>query len=372
MKKNMKRHIIVASVNFILLVAFVTCLIISNAITTPLYSQQAARSWAGQSGERFAQLSVFFSDSVTFNEEMRFEIHKALNAALLVVSMENTEERTMYTDAWSGDGVVQILGERGNSVSAPVIAVGGDYFLFHPLNLRSGSYLNPNDIMKDKILIDEDLAWRLFGSVHLAGLEVMINNKPFIISGVISREVDFASTRAHDGTAGMYMPIETLEALTETTIRVNSYEIVMPDPITGFAFNTLSAAVNNPGVSIVENSNRFTLGNYINIIRDFGDRSMRELAVEYPYWENAARFAEDWATLLFVISILLLVCPIICAIVYLIIFILFDIKHGKNALSKIIGKHEKRAYEKYRKTHQDIPDIYNLDDIIEEVKDGEI
>ncbi|MDR2600625.1 MAG: ABC transporter permease [Oscillospiraceae bacterium] len=372
MKKFVNKHTIVALINFILLAAIIVCLIVSSSIISPLYSQQAARAWAGQSGERFAHLSVFFTESSTFSLERRYEIHKALNTALLVVSMENTEERTMYTDAWSGDGVVQVLGERGDPVTAPVIAVGGDFFLFHPLHLRSGSYLNPNDIMKDKILLDEDLAWRLFGAVHLAGLEVMINNKPFIVAGVISRESDFANSRAHDGIAALYMQIEAYEALTERKVRINSYEIVMPDPITGFALNALTAAVGSSGVDIIENSNRFVISNYFSIIRNFGERSMREQAIVYPYWENAARFAEDWVTLLLVISFVLLVCPVVCAIIYFVILIMFFIKRGKKVVTKAVYNRDKKAYEKYRQDHQDIPDIYNIDDIIEEVKNGEI
>ena len=55
------------------------------------------------------------------------------------------------------------------SVSAKAIGVAGDFFLFHPLKLLDGSFFSGSDVMQDYVVIDEDMAWQLFGSNDVAG-----------------------------------------------------------------------------------------------------------------------------------------------------------------------------------------------------------
>ena len=64
--------------------------------------------------------------------------------------------------------ILTVSTERGNA-QVKVTGVGGDYFRFHPLKLRSGSYLMETDLMKDRVLLDEELAWKLFGGMELTG-----------------------------------------------------------------------------------------------------------------------------------------------------------------------------------------------------------
>jgi len=340
------KNLIIIAVNVLLLIAFIVCLSVSTSLVTPLRSQQAAEAWAGQSGERFAQLSVFFPESHTFDNNDIRSLHSSIDTALLTVSLESTSDRALYTDAWSGIVEISIFNERG-PVSAKAIAVGGDYFLFHPFFLRSGSYLSPNDLMKDRVVLDEELAWRLFGSVHLVGFEIFIEERPFIIAGVISREKDFANSKAYADGAGLYMSFEAAMEITNNEVSIRCYEIVMPDPISGFALNTVTEAINDKNVSILENSERFTLSNSFSAIRSFGERSMRVGTIEYPYWENAARYTEDWLALLLVMSLFFITFPIICGIVYTVKVIRFLIRRGKIAAQKAVEEYDKRQYEKY-------------------------
>jgi len=351
----MKKKIIIIVINALFLIAFIACQLLSAAIVMPLHNQQAAKVWAGQSGERFAQLSIFFPDSYTFDADTVRSVRRSVDNALVGASIEQKQGRTLYTDAWAAYGNVSILGERNtNPVNASVIGVGGDYFLFHPLTLRSGSYLSPNDVMKDRILVDEDLAWRLYGSVHLAGMEVLINNRPFIISGVISRESDFATTKVYEGGLGLYMPYETLDAMTDGETKIISYEIVLPDPITSFASNIVNEIFKDESLYIIQNTSRFSLGNLFAMIYSyedgrvtFGERSLKTSSIVLPYWENAARYAEDWLVLLLVLSILLLICPIVYGIIYTVILIRFGIRKLKEAIKNIIKKRDNRAYKRY-------------------------
>jgi len=379
------KNFIIITINALCLIAFIVCLSLSASITAPLRSQQAAAAWGGQSGERFAQLSVFFPESSGFNEESIFSFRRSLDTALLNASFESTPGRTLYTDAWHAKTEVSLISERG-SATANAIAVGGDFFLFHPLQLRDGSYLSPDDVMKDRILLDEELAWRLFGATRLAGFEVLINNKPFKIAGVIARESDFASSKAYTASvssqesgfsggaastseAGLFMSYDAFMDMTEGETGISSYEIVMPDPVTGFALKLLTDTMSEPGVHIVENSARFSLGNSFALIGSFGERSMRSEAIAYPYWENAARYVEEFLALLLVLSLLFMTFPVICVIVYSIKIIRFLIRRGKMTFAKLIKKKDDREYKKFLQEHGEEPQIYNANEIIREFRD---
>ena len=365
----MIKKVVFIAVNALCMIAFIICLVLTASIKASLRSQQATAAWAGQSGERFAQLSVFIPESGMFIEENIYNLHSDIDSALLSASLESVPGRTLYTDAWSAAYDVFVIGEHGTA-AAKAIGVGGDFFMFHPLYLRDGSYLHPDDLMKDRVVIDEELAWRLFGSARLAGFEIMIDNRPFIISGVVSRESDFASSRAYSDGAGLFMSYEALMALSYDDLTVSCYEIVMPDPITGFALRTLTDAFPEESVHIVENSARFTLADSFAVIGSFGERSLRTEAIAYPYWENAARFAEDWLALLLVLSLLFVAFPLVCFVFYSIRIIHLVVKRGKKTVDVVVKKHDDRQYEKYLLEHDGEHHIYDVNDIIREVQDG--
>jgi hypothetical protein len=215
--------------------------------------------------------------------------------------------------------------------------------------------------------LDEELAWRLFGATRVAGFEVMINNRPFRVAGVISRETDFANSRAYTYGEGLFMSFDALMALRADTAVITVYEIVMPDPISGFALEAFKGAVTVSDVLIVENSTRFSLQSTFSNVRSFGERSMRTDFIALPYWENAARFAEDWLAFLLVLSLVFIIFPVVCAIIYIVILVRFGYKHGKTAFKRFIKTRDDRQYKKYVEEHGDEVQIYSVDDIIREV-----
>ena len=371
-KTQIIKIIIIVAINVLCLVAFFICLSVSASLRTSLRSQQAAQAWAGQSGERFAQLSAFFPESFDFNEESIYNMHLALDNALRAASLESTPDRILYTDAWSAVTEVNVTSEfESNPVTVKAIAVGGDFFLFHPLYLRSGSFLSRDDLMKDRVIIDEALAWRLFGATGLTGFEVRINDKVFIIAGVISRDSDFASSRAHPDEFGLFMDFDALMTMTEGEAEISTYELVMPDPISSFAYKSFTDAISDRRVHIVENSKRFSLGSSFSLVRSFGQHSVRTDNIALPYWENAARIVEDWLALLLVLSIIFIIFPIICAVIYSVKTIRFGVRRSKKAIRSRIDERDKRAYDKYIKEHGDEAQIYDEKDVNYNIYEGD-
>ena len=276
-----------------------------------LESQQAARRWKGTSEGRFAQVSAFFPIGSERDAESFRSFRSGFDAKFRDAGLETPENGSLWNDAWSAKCTVTVAGSRGSS-SASALAVGGDYFFFHPLRLRSGNYISGDDLMQDRVVLDEELAWKLFGGMDLAGLTVTIDGKPYLIAGVVAREKDGASQRAYSDGPGLFMSYET--AVKDGRVPgVSCYELVMADPVSGFAKNLVSEAMGGGGTNpVVENSSRFSVGAVFGVLGDLAARSMDTYGVVYPYWENAARLNESRMAVCLFFCMLLALFPFGC------------------------------------------------------------
>ena len=95
---------------------------------------------------------------------------------------------SLYTDAYSGRTSLSVSGKSPGSVTVTAVGAGGNYFLFHPLTLLSGGYISDEDYMADRVVLDAQTAFNLFGSSDVAGMEVTINGRTFPIAGVVQSD----------------------------------------------------------------------------------------------------------------------------------------------------------------------------------------
>lgn len=101
---------------------------------------------------------------------------------MIDASLEAPEGGSLYQDAWSGTATsVAVSGPAGKS-NVKTYGVGGDFFLFHPYTLLSGSYIAESDFAQDRVVLDENLAWQLFGSSDVAGMEVTIGERNYPVA----------------------------------------------------------------------------------------------------------------------------------------------------------------------------------------------
>ena len=296
----------------VLALAAAACFGAAAWLGSRLTSQNAAKSWQGESETSFSQLSCFVpvDEKLTLNQiyQFRTDTQKKLHEAALDV---DTDEQ-LFVDAWSCTGKALTSTDLGKG-EASVIAVGGDFFRFHPLRLLSGSYLRESDLMKDRVLLDEELAWLLFGGTDLAGLTLRINGVPFVVAGVIEREQDFASKRAYTAGMGLYMAYDAWKEL-EPDAGISCYELVMAEPVKGFAVNFAREKFPIGQGEIVENTDRFAMASLLRLVTKFGTRSMQKLGVLLPYWENAARCMEDYCSLFVFLGWLFALTPLIALV----------------------------------------------------------
>lgn len=278
-------------------------------------SQRMAWRWSGNKDT--AQVSCFFSSKAEVTEDTVKSFEHSLDDVLQEASITETSENPsarLWVDAYSADGRLTLVNGK-KTLDANAIGIGGDFFLFHPLELITGSYFSGNDLMQDHCIIDQDAAWQLFGSNDVVGMTVYIGNVPHIVTGVVKRPNSRMDKAAGLDSTVVYVSYETLAAY-GTDNGINHYEIVMPNPVSGFACDKVKEGigVDEKNVEIVENTSRYSLVNRLKTILQFGTRSMNSKAIIYPYWENLARGCEDIIALLTVIMMLLLFYPIVTVV----------------------------------------------------------
>lgn len=315
---SMKKIILYASAVLSFLIFFIL-LAVTRRMGSSQDAQQMAARWSDKAN--VAQISCFFSSNAGVTEDsiQDFEhtLDKVLVEASITVESENPGAR-LWADAYSADGKITLSSDK-TTLSLDAIGIGGDFFLFHPLKLVSGSYFSGNDLMQDYCVIDEDAAWQLFGSNDVAGMMVTIGGLPHIVTGVVERpEGRLEEAAGLDGSVA-YVSYQTLQQYGQSN-GLNHYEIVMPNPVSDFARQKVQEnfAVDEKEVEIIENSSRYSLLSSLKILLAFGTRSMNGKAIIYPYWENIARGYEDMIAMVTLFMLLFLLYSVI---VLLVVFI---------------------------------------------------
>lgn len=354
--------------NVVLALGSLSCLLGLRTVSHTLNSTTAADRFRGESEMRFAQVACYLPVGQGKQETDIFAFRQKLEAAMVEQSLEAPENGSLYVDAYCGSAEVSVSAEHGSG-TVTALGVGGDFFYFHPLDLRGGTYISGDDLMDDLVVLDEEMAWRLFGSTDLAGMDLTINGQPFVVAGVIARESDFATKKAYTADGGIFMSYTALNDLlagesggasqdqeeqpapqAAPALGIDCYEIVLPDPISSYAMNVVKENFPVGEGDIVENSARYSFSHLWSVVRSFGERSMRTNGVIYPYWENALRLTEDYAALLLLLAILLALCPLTVILVTAVKVIRRSYRAAKAAIpAKVEAAVEKRREEKYEK-----------------------
>ena len=359
-----RKKIALVCVNAALLALIGVCVWQCGNYETALTSQQAAKSWAGESTARFAQVSCFFPTGTSVTPDTVNTFRRTIDGKLAEAGLEQKEAGSYWTDAYAAIGTLTVQSDRDSS-EATTVAVGGDFFAFHPYRLLSGSYLNPDDLMQDRVVIDHELAWKLFGGTDIKGKTVKINGKPYYVAGVVERESDKFTQRALNGqeSAGseaekktgtpplLFMsytayaglsggstgptvpatggdtaaasgkPASAGAAAADTagsgslasgdSAALSCYEIAMPNPISKFAANVVSEGFKTNSPVIVENSARYDFSSIWSMFTELGSRSVVTSPVVFPYWENAARVSEVYVARQYAFILLLSIFPLV-------------------------------------------------------------
>lgn len=267
---------------------------------------QLERSWA--QGEKYAQINTYFTNQANVTEKT-IEVlrHQFEDDFAEYKAKDGDEAEKLWTDAYSSIGTAYVKYKK-NEVNANAIYVGGEFFLFHPLPLAEGTYLPTDNPNFDFILLDEESAWQLFGSIDIVGMEVEIGKDTYRVTGVIKKEKNLVSNMSGRTEPTVYLPYAAAEKKEEHPY-VHCYEVCIPNPVNQYAYNRVNdAMVSFRGESeIVVYNNRFSSLNRLKDVPNFFARSMQTVPVKYPYWENEMRGFEDLLTVTIVVQIVVFV-----------------------------------------------------------------
>lgn len=328
MRERIRKHAKLGITAAALLVLSLLCLLLYAKTSGTLLSQRAAERWQGESEDEFAQISAFMPVDGRLTLEQVYTFRQAMATKLHEAALDIDNEDLLISDAWSAFGKLPVRSEHGKGEVA-VTAVGGSFFDFHPLTLLSGSYLSPDELMKDRVLLDEETAWLLFGGTELEGMSFKINDQTFVVGGVVRREDDRFSKAAYSEGMGIFMSYDAYLALNDAA-GIDCYEIILPQPVKGFAYSAVSEKFPLGTGELVDNSTRYGGFRLLKMLKDFGGRSMHASGVRYPYWENAARGSEDMCMALLALSLLFALLPL----VLLSILAVSGLKRGKARLEE--------------------------------------
>ena len=160
-----------------------------DGITSTMPDQTYRSRWSPEGN--CAQISTYLSESAAASDDTVKELRAAFSNALQSESIALTEKQiengaSLMDDCYCGIASADVS-TPDDSVSVTMIGVGGDFFNFHPLELQSGYYFSEEELMRDRVLLDDQTAWRLFGSPDVVGLSVQIGGEPHYIAGVFKR-----------------------------------------------------------------------------------------------------------------------------------------------------------------------------------------
>lgn len=389
--EQIKRRIIVIIVLTVLLFVYFVLGFVMQTLISKLPEQHAADRW--DLDGKAAQVSVFFTEDqmITENTIKKLEYnmeHKMVEKGIVAgdeddsasgsgkivdtigtgkkkddsgSALETPEEPAkLYASCYCAQGISTLYFENKKAENVDAIGVGGDFFLFHPIELVSGSYFTGDELMKDRIVLDEDLAWQFFGSNDIVGQCVTIGGINHYVAGVIKR-IDGRIPEAAGLTSGtVYMSYDSLakygtilsgrtqedevseDGVTMNNGGINCYEVVMPSPVDGIVAMLVkeSAGLDDKYISVVDNTARFEPMSLFQVASNFGIRSMWTQPIFYPYWENVARGWEDILSVLFMIRM-------VCIIAFWIIVSVLVVNAYRNKTWTVRGIVNDLADKKY-------------------------
>ena len=241
-----------------------------------------------------AHISVFIKDTAGFTkmnaDEAEYKINEKLDFNSIYPEKEDVR-RFIYCYMAKSDITLE---GPGRTMNVNCMAVGGDFFKFHPVRLLNGNYFSGEDLMHDGIILDEETAWQLFGSSDVYGQKVYYGDRVLYVKGVYKKNEGRIFSYARGDKPEIFVPFELLDS-SEVPLSITCYEVCMPNPVGNFA-STIITDIMTLDVSefeIVDNSVRYSVENLWKVNKNKKYRSMQNNDIIYPYWEKIARYEED-------------------------------------------------------------------------------
>lgn len=276
------RRIISLIISAAVLIALLVCFFTVGRADVPAF------------GREYAVLRIFDRDGMTPTE-----ISNLRYAAEAASTADVDRNGRLWCDAYSYFTEVYVSRPDSSGVNCNAVVTGGDFFLFHGLDFKSGWYYTDTDLHLDRVVIDEKLAFELFGSNDVEDMRLTLGGKTFYVAGVVALDESRAKELQMGDKPMIYLPQHIAEGLFGEKA-FEHYEIMLQNPVKEHAVNSLATVTE--GKEVVDVTNRYGIGRIFGMLKEFPTRSYRSESVTYPYWENADRGTEDVLALLLAVS----------------------------------------------------------------------
>lgn len=280
----------------------------------------AGKRWASD-GERFAVITMYCEDESAVSADTAESWVNRIDNALLnsSVSPKNESARS-WTYTYIAEDNLRVTGPMG-SANAEIMAAGGDFFVFHSMKFTYGSAFLNDKSNPMGVVIDRDLAWKLFGAENIVGMTLTINNIEFTVVGIAEKESSngiFGDT--YGDSQRLYMNYAGYVKVAGDENHVTMFETALPNSVKSFAMNIFTGAVSiNEDTSVVQEvTDRFSITNRFNNMKTLKYSSIRENKIEFPYWENEAKVYDFFCAVIMIFEVAL---TAICISSFIISFI---------------------------------------------------
>ena len=316
--KLTKKQLVLLVIIAVGLLVFGILTAVSGAVAGTQKTQYCAKYWDPDG--RYSMVSVFLPEDSGLKQEKVRQLQYTLDQALIKEAMEAPADNArLYVAAYSVKSQVSLFSQRAKSQQCTAYGVGGDFFRFHNYELISGSYLMEDSIANDQVVIDEEAAWKIFGAIEVDGMTLTYNGKEYIVQGVVKPQDGYKTKTGGAESGTVFFPLEAIGQ------DADCYEIIFPNPVSGFALKQVKEAFTSCGYSeddirVIDNSERYSFVNSAKRVLKWTDKGMSFKARKYPYWENSAIAVENIVDLLTFFRIIFIIPPIAIVIISVICF----------------------------------------------------
>lgn len=339
----------------------------------------------------YAMASVFLSEGEAIPQSSLGEIRLSVEQALTDGGVGSDTHPWLYSASYQTTATLTYESAKSEVL---LTAVAGDYFRIHPMQVLSGWYMDEDDVMHDRVVLSRQAAWELFASDNVVGMLLGMDGAYYQVAAVVETEEGKFNEMAAGDTPRAWVfadspaltakpsavPEEPAEAGTEgeqdtaplpaedTAPGFTCMEMVLPQPVKDFATATMKNALKNvisEQTGITDNSGRFSLGSRFQVLKSLSVRGISADAVEYPYYENAARLTENHLAIRLVPETIFLCVPILSLLILL--FLLnrkrtWGFHSIRDAVENAIDRKHQRDYYGTVEPREDWEEDWDLED----------
>jgi hypothetical protein len=139
------------------------------------------------------------------------------------------------------------IGTDARNTQADVYAVSGAFQDFHHMNMLYGSFLPRTDAGAMAVVLDSDLAYRIFGTYNAVGLEVQYQGMTFQVCGVAEADSSLLGLMSGNGMFRAY--VSGYDLISTGKMTIGGFEAAVKHGAPGESLSAVKTAMQGQSIS---------------------------------------------------------------------------------------------------------------------------